>query len=132
VRGLIELISNGDGIWRWTPQDLNLDAEGMGDIVILSRKFVNKNGGDEQGAHGARLGLSYNELRREIGERMPTDGIRCMTSFWEIKWSKWENNSLNWFLNEFGITFVLKSKRNGSYNWWGMGGRDTAIAMVVT
>jgi hypothetical protein len=44
---------------------------------------VNKNGGDNKG-----LGLSYYELRREIGERMPTGGIRYMTSFWEIKWSK--------------------------------------------
>jgi hypothetical protein len=88
-------------------------VDGTGDVVILSRKFVNKNGGDEQEAHGARLGLSYNELRREIEERMPTDGIRCiLTVFIEIKETKWGFNSLNRTMICGGLILVFKSTIN--------------------
>jgi hypothetical protein len=62
---------------------------------ISEESFGTKKEGGERGARGASLGSFYNGRRREIGRSMPTFGIRCTESVWEIKAIKWGFNSLN-------------------------------------
>jgi hypothetical protein len=68
----------------------------LGSRELLSRNFVKQSG--EQGTHGAPLDLHRYGLRREIVRAMPTGGIRCTWTVWDIKESKCGFKAQNKFL----------------------------------
>jgi hypothetical protein len=62
---------------------------------LFSGLFENESGGGKNGTHDGRLGFRYYGLRRKIGRRMPTIGIRGTDLVWVIKAIKRRSNSLN-------------------------------------
>ena len=99
-------------------QDLEQVVEGTGSREVLGEKFVNRSERGGREAQSDALRSSGNGLRWEIGRWMPTGGIRCTWTVWEIKESKWSFNSLNWCVVKWGVISVLKLNANRRWNSW--------------
>ena len=87
-----------------------MDVYGASYRGSLLERFVNEiDGGCRKARSDAVMSYKY-ELRREIGSGMPTVGIRFTESIGMIKTTKWEINSLNLIIVEWGVSFVLVEK----------------------
>jgi hypothetical protein len=106
--------------WRHLTMNSNVVAKNstvnIGCTEIIWRKCENKSEEERLGTYGRHLGSHWYGLRREIGRRMPTIGIRCAFSIWEIKSTKWQIKSLNGCLTSLGVTFMFMSSRFVAFN----------------